>query len=314
MTEHDIEDLYQQTSVFYSLGDDFDYSVRVNALKFVKHLGKGGFGEVNLCTDELTGDQVAVKYLNFSLKKISNQMIKKEVEALSGLKHKNIVKLLDAVPMAEEKQLIVIMEYLAGGELYEYWKRFKHRQMPEREVAEIMLQLASALGYCHDNKVIHRDIKFQNVVLLEQVNELPTAKTAPSKVHVKIADFGIFGSNAGTIAEKHNAGSIKYMAPELLQGDNASNPKIDIWSLGILMYAMILGKCPFDGDTREQIKEIIINKEVSFTQQKRLLQTKLAGTQKISMKPPQRVSILKTEIDSQDNQNDPFLKASKRMN
>ena len=190
-------------------------------------------------------------------------MIKKEVEALSGLRHKNIVKLLDAIPRAEEQQLIVIMEFLAGGELYDYWKRFKHRQMPEREVAEIMLQLASALDYCHNSRIIHRDIKFQNVILLEKVDELPTKSTAPSKVHVKIADFGIFGSNAGTIAERHNAGSIKYMAPELLQGDNASDPKIDIWSLGILMYAMITGEYPFDGETREQIKDKIIRKELT---------------------------------------------------
>ena len=103
MTEHDLEDLYQQASLFYSLGEDFDYSVRVNALKFQKHLGAGGFGEVNMCTDELTGESVAVKYLNFSTKQISSHMIKKEVEALSGLKHKNIVKLLDVVPRAEEK-------------------------------------------------------------------------------------------------------------------------------------------------------------------------------------------------------------------
>lgn len=108
------------------------------------------------------------------------------------------------------------MEYLAGGELYEYWKRFENRQMPEREVAEIMLQLASALDYCHNKRIIHRDMKFQNVILLEKVDELPTASTAPSKVHVKIADFGIFGSNRGTIAERHNVGSIKYMSPELL--------------------------------------------------------------------------------------------------
>ena len=72
--------------------------MRVNALKFQKHLGKGGFGEVNQCEDELTGESVAVKYLSFATKSVSNNMIKKEVEALSGLKHSNIVKLLDAVP------------------------------------------------------------------------------------------------------------------------------------------------------------------------------------------------------------------------
>ena len=74
---------------------------------------------------------------------------------------------------------------------------------------------------------------------------------------MKIADFGIFGSNKGTIAERHNAGSIMYMAPELLQGDNASDPKIDIWSLGIMMYSMIMGEYPFGGvgEMRDKIKE-----------------------------------------------------------
>jgi len=103
LTEHDMDELFKAKRLFYSLNNDFDYSVRVNALKFKKHLGKGGFGEVNMCLDELTGELVAVKKLNFSSRQISNQMIKKEVEALSGLKHKYIVKLLDAVPKAQEQ-------------------------------------------------------------------------------------------------------------------------------------------------------------------------------------------------------------------
>ena len=84
-------------------------------------------------------------------------------------------------------------------------------------------------------------------------------------MHVKIADFGIFGSNRGTSGERHNAGSIKYMSPELLQGFTASDPKIDIWSLGILMYCMIIGQYPFEQESREELKNNIINKEIQFT-------------------------------------------------
>lgn len=211
-----MEELQKHESLFYSNGEDFDNRTRANALKFKKYLGKGGFGEVNMCYDEITGQDVAVKYLSYSHKPVSSTMIKKEVEALGGLKHKHVVKLVDAIAQSEEQRLIVVMEYLAGGELYDYWRRFEQRRMPEREVAEIMLQMAQALDYCHGMKIIHRDIKFQNVILLEKVDELPTDETAPSKIHVKIADFGIFGSNRGTVAERHNAGSIKYMAPEIL--------------------------------------------------------------------------------------------------
>lgn len=96
---------------------------------------------VNLCLDELSGELVAVKELSYADANITLNMLNKEVEALTGLQHKNIVGLVSALPKPEEKKLLVVMEYLAGGELYQYWKRFPNKQMPEKEVCEIMLQL-----------------------------------------------------------------------------------------------------------------------------------------------------------------------------
>ena len=80
------------------MGEDFDFNVRINALKFQRLLGKGGFGEVKLCVDELTGDMVAVKHLSYEGQNTSSQMLEKEVKALMGLQHKHIVKLLDTFP------------------------------------------------------------------------------------------------------------------------------------------------------------------------------------------------------------------------
>jgi len=152
-------------------------------------------------------------------------------------------------------------------------------------------------------------MKFQNVILLEKIDELPTNATAPSRIHVKIADFGIFGSTSGTVAERHNAGSIKYMSPELLQGDNQSDPNMDIWALGVLMFSMIIGECPFDGPSREKIKETILNKEVTFEHKKLLLKArKQNGSQRISI---MRSAILpKAEGDAEEEKQSNKQKAS----
>ena len=173
---------------------------------------------------------------------------------MRSLNYKHIVRLLESFPRKEKQQIVVIMEYLRGGELYEYWRRFKDRRMPEIEAQEIMLQLVQAVDYCHNRKIIHRDLKFQNVMLEEPIDELPTQEngaSGSSNIHVKIVDFGIFGYNSGYFGEKSQAGSLRYMAPEILQGHTSSTPKIDVWSLGCILYAMVLGVYAFTNPDKE---------------------------------------------------------------
>ena len=86
--------------------------------------------------------------------------MKKEVEALSKLSNKHIVKMYEYFPHPTSDKLVVLMEYLKGGELYEYWHRFPKKIMPENEAKEIVRQLLLAIDYCHVKKIIHRDLKF----------------------------------------------------------------------------------------------------------------------------------------------------------
>lgn len=139
--------------------------------------------------------------------------------------------------------------------------------MPEREACEIILQLAEAIDYCHNQGIIHRDIKFQNILLAHEISELPLEDQS-SGIKIKVVDFGIFGSNRGKWSEKSTAGSLKYMAPELLSGRTYSTPKIDIWSMGCVLYAMLTGEHPFTSSEREDLKHQIINRSVNFSPSK----------------------------------------------
>jgi len=98
-------------------------------------------------------------------------------------------------------------------------------------------------------------------LLTDKIWELPTGDEE-SGVKIKIVDFGIFGSNAGNTAEKSTAGSLKYMAPELLSGRTHSTPAIDVWSMGCILHALVLGTYPFEANDRDELKKQILTKEI----------------------------------------------------
>jgi len=173
-------------------------------------------------------------------------MVFKEAELLKNLNHKNIVQITNFFTL-KDMRVVFLMEYLEGGELYAYLK--KKGRLDEPEALDIFLQLLNAVEFCHLNNIIHRDLKLENILF-----------TSKGSGHIKVVDFGIAGFYSGMEESESNAGSLKYMAPEILTGANsAANPAIDVWSMGVILYALLSGHLPFTGSSRHEIKSKIIS-------------------------------------------------------
>lgn len=128
-----------------------------------------------------------------------------------------------------------------GGELYHYLK--KYEKMEETIARAILLQIVSAMLYCHSRGVVHRDLKLENVLFKNEDEE---------DYLVKVVDFGI----AGVAQEKVDAGTLSYMAPECLERVAAdTTPAIDVWAIGIMLYALIYGSLPFQGTIKGEFNE-----------------------------------------------------------
>ncbi len=133
-----------------------------------------------------------------------------------------------------------------------------------------MFQILSGIEYCHNLKIIHRDLKFQNILLTRKPNlgssESPSKNkiSNPFDLELKIIDFGIFGSAHGNNPEKSNAGSLKYMSPEVLIGHTSSSPKIDVWSLGLILHGLVIGHLPFSSSNKDDLKRQIIENEINL--------------------------------------------------
>jgi len=172
-------------------------------------------------------------------------MVFKEAELLKNINHKHIVDIVNFFAL-KDMRVIFVMEYLQGGELGEFLQ--KKGKLEEEEAREIFVQLADAVNFCHMNNIIHRDLKLENILF----------ESTESK-NIKVVDFGIAGFYSNQKGSESSAGSLRYMAPEVLNGRNkAANPAIDVWSMGVILHTLLHGSLPFDGKNRKEIIEKIV--------------------------------------------------------
>jgi len=207
--------------------------------EIIRLIGEGGMANVYLAYDIILDRKVAVKVLRGDLAEDEKfvRRFQREAIAASSLNHPNIVEVYDVGE--DDGKYFIVMEYVDGKTLKSLVKKRGALTLPE--VIDIMLQLTSAIGCAHESYIIHRDIKPQNVIILEDGR-------------VKVMDFGIAAQlNSNDLTQTNSVmGTVYYLPPEQANG-NVTTAKSDIYSLGILMYELVVGKVPFKGDSPVEV-------------------------------------------------------------
>uniref|UniRef100_A0A7N6B0F0 non-specific serine/threonine protein kinase n=1 Tax=Anabas testudineus TaxID=64144 RepID=A0A7N6B0F0_ANATE len=217
-----------------SLTSIADEQPHVGSYRLLKTIGKGNFAKVKLARHTLTGREVAIKIIDKTqLNPTSLQKVRP---------HLDLVQSLFEV-IETEKTLYLVMEYASGGEVFDYL--VAHGRMKEKEARAKFRQIVSAVEYCHQKRIVHRDLKAENLLL-------------DSDMNIKIADFGF--SNEFTMGSKLDTfcGSPPYAAPELFQGKKYDGPEVDVWSLGVILYTLVSGSLPFDGQNLKELRERVL--------------------------------------------------------
>ncbi|KAL7302382.1 hypothetical protein TKK_0005041 [Trichogramma kaykai] len=208
----------------------------------IKKLGQGTYGKVQLGINKETGQEVAIKTIKKC--KIETEAdlvrIRREIQIMSSVHHPNIIHIYEVFENREK--MVLVMEYAAGGELYDYLS--EHKVLTEVEARRIFRQISTAIFYCHKHKICHRDLKLENILLDQNGN-------------AKIADFGLSNvfNEQGLLSTF--CGSPLYASPEIVNGTPYLGPEVDCWSLGVLLYTLVYGAMPFDGTNfKHLVKQI----------------------------------------------------------
>ncbi|XP_056636460.1 5'-AMP-activated protein kinase catalytic subunit alpha-2 [Diorhabda carinulata] len=196
-------------------------------------LGVGTFGKVKIGEHQLTGHKVAVKILNRQKIKSLDVVgkIRREIQNLKLFRHPHIIKLYQVISTPTD--IFMIMEYVSGGELFDYI--VKHGKLQEHEARRFFQQIISGVDYCHRHMIVHRDLKPENLLL-------------DHNMHVKIADFGLSNMMMDGEFLRTSCGSPNYAAPEVISGKLYAGPEVDVWSCGVILYALLCGTLPFDDE------------------------------------------------------------------
>lgn len=215
-------------------------------------LGKGKFGRVYLAREKRTKFIVALKILSkkqLSVSVQSQRQLRREIEIQSQLRHPNILRLYGY--FYDDKNIYLIMEYAAKGELFEELNKCGGR-LSEKHAARIIKDLAKAFAYCHTKNIIHRDLKPENLLF-------------GNDGEIKLADFGWSVHTPGNSRSKTMGGTTDYFAPEMLTNpENEHDEKVDVWALGVLLYELLAGKAPFETDSTENTCQRIRDHDLHF--------------------------------------------------
>ncbi len=203
---------------------------KISFYLFGRLIGRGAFGKVNLGLHILSGRIVAIKSFNKSKLKDekSKQKIYHEINLMKNLNHNSIVRILETIETSN--YILIIMEHINGGDLLSFVK--KRTKLNEKTSKIIFKQLIISLKYIHSKGIIHRDIKLDNILI--DLNN-----------NIKICDFGVGKNYQNNEKFMDQCGTPAYIAPEILNNEGYEGPPVDIWSSGVVLYAMLSGTVPF---------------------------------------------------------------------
>ncbi|XP_062372289.1 maternal embryonic leucine zipper kinase isoform X1 [Sardina pilchardus] len=196
-------------------------------------IGSGGFAKVKLGRHILTGQKVAIKIMEKKILGDDLPRVKTEIEAMKNLSHQHVCRLYHV--METNSKIYMVLEYCPGGELFDYI--IAKDRLSEEETRVFFRQIVSALAYVHSKGYAHRDLKPENLLIDEDHN-------------LKLIDFGLCAKPKGGLGDELMTccGSPAYAAPELIQGKAYIGSEADVWSMGVLLYALMCGYLPFDDD------------------------------------------------------------------
>ena len=212
---------------------------QVGPYRLEKTLGKGQTGLVKQGIHCVTNKKVAVKIIN--REKLSEsvlQKVEREIAIMKLIEHPHVLGLYDVYE--NKKYLYLILEHVSGGELFDYL--VKKGRLTPKEARRFFRQIISALDFCHSHSICHRDLKPENLLLDDKNN-------------IKIADFGMASLQVEGSMLETSCGSPHYACPEVIRGEKYDGRRADVWSCGVILYALLVGALPFDDDNLRQLLE-----------------------------------------------------------
>ena len=271
----DVTSIEEDDTIFISEGEDFlrpeGSGAAVAGYEVQQILGKGGFGEVRLGSHLVSKMKVALKFMSKATFRSASaaERVVAEIQALTELRHPSVIKMLQVVNQVDF--VVLVFEFAAGGDLFDYVKDSKLGHLSEKECRNIFRQILAAVAYAHNHNICHGDLKLDNILLANRQvtnraedaitkkestdeNQDDAKHVSSHNLEVKVADFGLSVFLKRGEKTKAVGGSTSYMAPEVWNNQNIDGPALDVWCLGCILFSMLTGRLPFDDGTIGEFK------------------------------------------------------------